>query len=136
MSSATIFLSKTGHRIMRGHRGGFYIIKGGKKVYGIKAYYRKAGGGRIMRVVNHLVVPVPIRRSVLISGPRKRSNATSTNFLTKSGHRIMHSEKGAFFINKEGKRMYKVKAHKRKVGNSSPTNIANHLAVPSAIRKV
>lgn len=136
MNSTTNYLSSTMHRIMRGIRGGFFVNKGGKKVYGLKAHFRKVGNAKHTKIGDHGAVPMNIRRSMKMS-PRMspRMKANSTNFLAKSGHRIMHGERGGFFINKGGKKMYGNKAHRRKVGNASPTKIATSVSVPMSIRK-
>ena len=93
----------------------------------------------LMETYRDSKVPIKIRRKVRSDKGTQRkgvaTKATATNFLTRTGHRIMRGEGGAFFINKGGKRIYRAKAHKRKVGNSSPTNIGNHMAVPSPIRR-
>ena len=137
MSSITNYLSSGLNRIMRGIRGGFFINKGGKKVYGIKAHFRKVGNAKHTNIGNHGAVPVNIRRSMKMSPRMKMSSrmkANSTNFLTKSKHRIMHGERGGFFINKGGKKVYGNKASMRKMGSNSPTKIATPSSVPMSIR--
>lgn len=138
MNSMTNYLSSSMHRIMRGIRGGFFVNKGGKKVYGLKAHFRKVGSAKHTKIGNHGAVPMNIRRSMKMSPRMKMSpniKANSTNFLAKSGHRIMHGEHGGFFINKNGKKMYGNKAHRRKVGSATPTKIATPMSVPMSIRK-
>ena len=134
MNSSTNFLSSSMHRIMRGIRGGFFINKGGKKVYGKKAHFRKVGNAKHTNIVNHGAVPVSIRRKS--KGSNTGMKANSTNFLAKSGHRIMHGERGGFFINKGGKKVYGNKASMRKMGSNSPTKIATPTSVPMAIRAI
>ena len=139
MNSSTNYLSSTMHRIMRGLRGGFFVNKGGKKVYGLKAHFRKVGNAKHTKIVNHGAVPMNIRRSMNMS-PRMmkmspRMKANSTNFITKSKHRIMHGERGGFFINKGGKKVYGNKASMRKMGSNSPTKIATPVSVPMSIRR-
>ena len=140
-SSATKYLNSLKRRIYMGVRGGYFALaKGtGKKVYGAKALYMRNRGTKVIMKIDHSKVPIKIRRKVRSDkGTQHKgvaTKATATNFLTRTGHRIMRGEGGAFFINKGGKRIYRAKAHKRKFGNSSPTNIGNHMAVPSPIRR-
>ena len=140
-SSSTMYLNSLKRRIYMGERGGYFALAAGtgKKVYGVKARYMKHNGSsKVMKIVNKMAVPNKIRRKVrsdkMMRPNKVAQKATSTNFITKSGHRIMMGRAGSFFANKNGKRVYKLKAHKRKVGNASPTNIGNHMNVPSPIR--
>ncbi len=122
-----------------GARGGFFSKDmDGKKYANPKAHFLSVGKFGYSNIVNHMAVPMKIRRSAESKRGRPVGAAhksTSTNFLSKSGHRIMQSEKGRFFINRDGMRVYGVKAHKRKVGSASPSSIANHMAVPSPVRR-
>ena len=136
MNSVTNYLSSSMHRIMRGIRGGFFINKGGKKVYGLKAHFRKVGNAKHTKIGDHGAVPVGIRRkSKSAKVGMMRMKANSTNFITKSKHRIMHGERGGFFINKGGKKVYGNKASMRKMGSNSPTKIATPVSVPMSIRR-
>lgn len=76
--SSTNFLNSSKRRIMQGARGGFFANAGaGKKVYGVKAHFRKVGAnGEITKIANTSAVPSPIRRAVrsnkgVARGPRE-----------------------------------------------------------------
>ena len=64
MNSTTNYLSSTMHRIMRGMRGGFFVNKGGKKVYGLKAHFRKVGNASPTKIATPVSVPMSIRRKM------------------------------------------------------------------------
>ena len=133
-SSSTNYLNSMKRRIYMGERGGFFALAvgTGKKVYGVKArYMRTRGKNAVRKIDNKMAVPNKIKRKIRSA----KVKGTPTNFLTKSGHRIMRGPTGSFYVNKDGKRVYKLKANKRKVGSASPTNIGNHMNVPSPIRR-
>jgi hypothetical protein len=76
--SATNYLNASKRRIFHGARGGFHALGvRGKKVYGIKAHFRKVGGsGNVTNISNMAAVPSPIRRKVrsnkgVARGPRE-----------------------------------------------------------------
>ena len=76
--SSTNFLNSSKRRIMQGVRGGFFSNSGdGKKVYGLKAHFRKVGAnGAVTKIINKSAVPSPIRRAVrsnkgVTRGPRE-----------------------------------------------------------------
>ena len=75
--SATNYLNSSKRRIFHGARGGFHALgESGKKVYGIKAHFRKVGNGDVTKIADHMAVPSPIRRKVrsnkgVARGPRE-----------------------------------------------------------------
>jgi len=75
--SATNYLNASKRRIFHGARGGFHALgEGGKKVYGVKASFRKVGNGDVTKIANMAAVPSPIRRKVrsnkgVARGPRE-----------------------------------------------------------------
>jgi hypothetical protein len=75
--SATNYLNARKRRIFQGAKGGFHALgEGGKKVYGIKAHFRKVGRGDATNISNMAAVPSPIRRKVrsnkgVARGPRE-----------------------------------------------------------------
>ena len=76
VNSATNYLNSKGRRIFKSDRGAFYSVSAdGKKVYGVKAAFRKAGGdGARVKITakrnNTTVIPNKIRPAV-----RTRSDA-------------------------------------------------------------
>ena len=136
-STTTNFLNSKKRRIMIGVRGGFFSNMNGKKVYGMKAMFRKVGAGDVTKIANHGAVPLAIRRKVRGAVMKKSPvMATSTNFLNSKKRRIMQGHSGGFYSNTNGKKVYGMKAMFRKVGSAGPvTKIANHKAVPSPIRR-
>ena len=135
--SSTNFLNSKKRRIMLGSSGGFFSNVGGKKVYGIKAAFRKVGSGSITKIANHEAVPVAIRSKMRGAVIIKKSPvmATSTNFLNSNFRRIMQGHRGGFYANSNGKKVYGIKASFRKVGSGGVTKISNHKSVPSPIRR-
>lgn len=136
MSSSTVFLSASKNRIMRGTRGGFYIVTGGKKVYGLKAMFRKVGSnGRTTKIGNHGTVHASIRRKRM-RNVRPTNLSNSTCYLDVNRRRIMHGANGGFYSNSSmGKKTYGLKARFRKVGSGGRvTKIATPNAVPVPIR--
>ena len=75
--SATNYLNASKRRIFHGARGGFHALgDGGKKVYGVKASFRKVGNGNATKISNMAAVPSPIRRKTrsnkgVARGPRE-----------------------------------------------------------------
>jgi hypothetical protein len=75
--SATNYLNASKRRIFHGARGGFHALgEGGKKVYGVKASFRKVGNGNATKISNMAAVPSPIRRKTrsnkgVARGPRE-----------------------------------------------------------------
>ena len=41
----TTFYNSKQRMIYTGHRGGMYVVSGGRKVYGVKAHFKKTTGG-------------------------------------------------------------------------------------------
>ena len=65
MSTSTNYLNSLKRRIQVGPRGGYFVQDSkGKKVYGVKARYRKVGSTNVTKIANHMAVPTPIRRKV------------------------------------------------------------------------
>ena len=75
--SATNYLNASKRRIFHGARGGFHALgDGGKKVYGVKAHFRKVGSANATKISNMAAVPSPIRRKArsnkgVARGPRE-----------------------------------------------------------------
>ena len=63
-------------------------------------------------------------------------SSTSTNYLNSLKRRIHVGGRGGYFAHDaQGKKVYGAKALYRKVGSSNVTKIANHMAVPTPIRR-
>ena len=76
-STATNFLNSLKRRIYTGAKGGYFALAAGtgKKVYGVKARYKRASGKTTVFKINKQVgnVPVRIRRKVRSNKGVKRA---------------------------------------------------------------
>lgn len=108
--SATKFLNMKQRRIMAGPKGGFYIMKDGKKVYGPKAAFRKVGAnGTVMKLAStNSNVPKDLRRKAPVrkaGGLPRKPRATPVR---KAGPRKPRSDKGKLRRNMTEAELYQM----------------------------
>lgn len=67
----TTFYNSKHRQIYTGHKGGMYVVSGNKKVYGVKAHYKKTTGGTMVS----LDVKRKTRKNAgLKRGPRRKAS--------------------------------------------------------------
>lgn len=78
-ATATAFKNSSNRRIYQGEKGGFFVLKDGKKIYSPKAAFRQVGDGNKAKVTRGTAnVPTPLRRAVRKNAGTKRGPRAAT----------------------------------------------------------
>ncbi len=78
-ATATAFKNSVNRRIYQGEKGGFFVLKDGKKVYSPKASFRQVGDGNKAKVTRATAnVPTPLRRAVRKNAGKARGPREGT----------------------------------------------------------
>lgn len=81
MSTQKKYMDLKGRTIKMSERGAYFIRKNGKKVYGIKAAYKKSPGKSAVKItpITAKKVPCPIRP--VMRKPKSSNKAAAANFM-------------------------------------------------------
>ena len=78
-ATATAFKNRSNRRIYQGEKGGFFVLKDGKKIYSPKAAFRQVGDGNKAKVTRATAnVPTPLRRAVRKNAGKARGPREGT----------------------------------------------------------